>query len=62
MVVFNCSTAYWRQDDSNSIDFIKLTEWLKKAVKRGLKGVGYVGNGEPLAYKIFSKLVRYVET
>ncbi len=55
-----CSTAYWRQDDSNSIDFIKLTKWLKKAVKRGLKGVGYVGNGEPLAYKGFSKLVNFV--
>ncbi len=55
-----CSTAYWRQDDSNSIDFLKLTKWLKKAEKRGLKGVGYVGNGEPLAYKDFSKLVEYV--
>ena len=55
-----CSTAYWRQDDSNSIDFLKLTKWLKKAKIRGLKGVGYVGNGEPLAYKKFSDLVKYV--
>ena len=55
-----CSTAYWRQDDSNSIDFIKLSKWLKKAEKKGLKGVGYVGNGEPLAYKDFSKLIKYV--
>ena len=55
-----CSTAYWRQDDSNSIDFPKLTKWLKKAKKRGLKGVGYVGNGEPLAYKKFSELVENV--
>ena len=39
---------------------MKLTKWLKKAVKRGLKGVGYVGNGEPLAYKGFSKLVNFV--
>ena len=32
----------------------------QKSSKRGLKGVGYVGNGEPLAYKGFSKLVNYV--
>ena len=56
-LVFNCLL---RQDDSNSIDLIKLNKWLGKAVKRGLKGVGYVGNGEPLAYKDFSKLVGYV--
>ena len=52
-----CSTAYWRQDDSNSMDFTKITKWLSEAKKRGLRGVGYVGNGEPLAYKQFSNLI-----
>ena len=55
-----CSTAYWRQDDSNSIDFKKIIKWLAGAKKKGLKGVGYVGNGEPLAYKQFSSLIKKV--
>ncbi len=55
-----CSTAYWRQDDSNSMDFTKITKWLSEAKKRGLRGVGYVGNGEPLAYKQFASLIHKV--
>ncbi len=55
-----CSTAYWRQDDANSIDYIKIVKWLVNAKKKGLKGVGYVGNGEPLAYKKFLDLIRKV--
>ena len=57
-----CSTAYWRQDDSNSIDYKKITKWLTNAKKKGLKGVGYVGNGEPLAYKNFLQLIRKVNS
>ena len=60
MVVCGVLQPIGGKDDSNSIDFLKLTKWLKKQKKRGLKGVGYVGNGEPLAYKDFSKLVEYV--
>ena len=39
--------------------FLNLLNGLKSK-KRGLKGVGYVGNGEPLAYKKFSELVENV--
>lgn len=51
-----CSTAYHREEDSKSINAKLILKWLKKAKKKGLVGVGYVGNGEPLAYKKFSEL------
>ena len=48
-----CSTAYFREDDAFTIDGDKLLNWVTKAKDKGLKGVGYVGNGEPLAFKNF---------
>lgn len=55
-----CSTAFFRESDATSIDYNKITNWLKKAKLKGLKGVGYVGNGEPLAYKRFKELSKMV--
>ena len=49
-----CSTAYFREDDAFAIDGDKLINWVTKAKDRGLRGVGYVGNGEPLAFKKFN--------
>lgn len=51
-----CSTAYWREDDAKNINYDKLLSWFNKAKTKGLKAVGYVGNGEPLAYKKFKNL------
>ena len=51
-----CSTAYSRVDEATSIDGDKLLNWLQNAKKRGLKGIGYVGNGEPLAFKKFKQI------
>ena len=48
-----CSTAYFREDDAFAIDGDKLINWVTKAKDKGLRGVGYVGNGEPLAFKKF---------
>ena len=55
-----CSTAYFREADANKIDYDKVIAWLQKARERGLSGVGYVGNGEPLAFKMFGKLATRV--
>ena len=51
-----CSTAYFREDDALVIDDEKLIRWVEKAKTKGLKGVGYVGNGEPLASKKFKNI------
>ena len=51
-----CSTAYFREAEANKINYEKISNWLEKASARGLKGVGYVGNGEPLAFKMFGEL------
>tara|TARA_A100001388_G_C28764732_1_gene499999 strand:+ start:432 stop:1589 length:1158 start_codon:yes stop_codon:yes gene_type:complete len=55
-----CSTAYFRESTANKINYSKISSWLEKASKRGLKGVGYVGNGEPLAFKLFADLANKV--
>lgn len=55
-----CSTAYFREAEANQINFEKISSWLEKAAPRGLKGVGYVGNGEPLAFKMFRQLAEKV--
>lgn len=55
-----CSTAYFREAEANKINYEKISNWLEKASARGLKGVGYVGNGEPLAFKMFSELANKI--
>ena len=55
-----CSTYYWQQENSNTIDFDKISFWIKNAGLEGLKSVIYVGNGEPLAYKRFSEITKLV--
>ena len=37
----------------NTIDFDKISFWIKNAGLEGLKSVIYVGNGEPLLIEIF---------
>ena len=51
-----CSTAYFRKSDATKINFQKILNWIQSASKRGLAGIGYVGNGEPLAYNKFGEL------
>ena len=51
-----CSTAYFRESDSISINSEKILNWIKNAKKKGLRGIGYVGNGEPLAFKKFKEI------
>ncbi len=55
-----CSTYYWQQENSKTIDFEKVTKWIKKASLKGLKSIIYVGNGEPLAYKRFPEITKFV--
>ncbi len=55
-----CSTAYFRESEAISIDSEKILSWIKKAKKKGLKGIGYVGNGEPLAFKKFKEIATEV--
>ena len=51
-----CSTAYFREAEATQINYQKLSSWLERATKRGLRGIGYVGNGEPLAFKAFDEI------
>ena len=55
-----CSTYYWQQESSKTINFDKITKWIKNASLKGLKSVIYVGNGEPLAYKRFPEITNFV--
>ena len=55
-----CSTYYWQQESSKTIDFRKITKWKKKSSLKGLKSIIYVGNGEPLAYKRFPEITKFV--
>ena len=55
-----CSTYYWQQESSKTIDFRKITKWIKKSSLKGLKSIIYVGNGEPLAYKRFPEITEFV--
>lgn len=55
-----CSTYFWQQETSNTIDYNKLTKWVNKASLHGLKSIIYVGNGEPLAYKKFPDLTKFI--
>jgi MoaA/NifB/PqqE/SkfB family radical SAM enzyme len=54
-------TAYEHQKDkANIIDSNALFGWLEGAEKRGLKAVGYVGNGEPTTFPGFDELMERV--
>lgn len=48
-----CSTAFFQEEKAASMDANLLVAWLRMAKNEGLRGVGYVGNGEPLAHKRF---------
>lgn len=55
-----CTAYEYQLDKAKMMDFDKLVDWLTRASQRGLKAVGYVGNGEPTAYPRFGELVRKV--
>jgi MoaA/NifB/PqqE/SkfB family radical SAM enzyme len=55
-----CTAYEYQQSKAKLMDFDLLVGWLTEAAKRGLKAVGYVGNGEPTAYPRFGELVRVV--
>ena len=56
-VVFH---SLFQRSDATNINFEKIIKWLTGA-KKGLRGVGYVGNGEPLAFKKFRELSNFVK-
>ena len=45
----------FREAEATQINYQKLSSWLE-SYKRGLRGIGYVGNGEPLAFKAFDEI------
>lgn len=51
-----CTAYAYQQDQVKKIDNGKLLSWLKVAQEHGMKAVGYVGNGEPLAHPGFGQL------
>ena len=54
-------TAYEAQlEKAAMMDVDRLLAWLGRARERGLRAVGYVGNGEPTAHPRFGELVRAV--
>ncbi len=55
-----CTAYEYQLSKSKLMDFDVLTNWLTRAHAKGLKAVGYVGNGEPTAYPRFNELVDYV--
>ncbi|WP_420404970.1 radical SAM protein [Nisaea sp.] len=55
-----CTAYEYQLDKAKMIDFDQLLDWLTRARDRGLKAVGYVGNGEPTAYPRFAELVKAV--
>ncbi len=55
-----CTVYAVQQEQVRHMDFNKLIEFLKRSQDRGLRAVGYVGNGEPTAYPQFGELVRAV--
>lgn len=55
-----CTVYAQHEKDVQHADYEKLLAFLGAAQKRGLKAVGYVGNGEPTAYPRFGELVKEV--
>jgi cyclic pyranopterin phosphate synthase len=52
-----CTAFAYQQDEVRKVDQDKLLGFLGRAARRGLKALGYVGNGEPTAYPGFGRLV-----
>jgi len=51
-----CTAYEYQLSKAKHMDYDKLMSFIERASKRGLKAVGYVGNGEPLAYPKFREL------
>ena len=56
-----CTVYAVQQAQVRHMDFDKLVAFLERARDRGLKAVGYVGNGEPTAYPKFRELTNAVK-
>lgn len=55
-----CSVFEHQQSAAKKASFDKLMSFLERAAGRGLRAVGYVGNGEPTAYPRFRELTTRV--
>ncbi len=55
-----CTAFEYQKNKAKQIDKNTLLHFLKTASKRGTKALGYVGNGEPTAYKDFGSLTHEV--
>ncbi len=51
-----CTAYEYQKDKALGVDRSDLLLFSKKASNKGLKSVGYVGNGEPTAYPKFNEL------
>ena len=56
-----CTAYEYQKDKALIVDHARLVDWLGRAAIRGLKAVGYVGNGEPTAHPKFGGLVGAVK-
>lgn len=57
-----CTTYAYQQQDARHADADRLVDFLARAAARGLKAVGYVGNGEPTAHPRFAEIVGAVKS
>ncbi len=56
-----CTVYKYQQSLATTIPYDKLMNFLSRARFRGLKAVGYVGNGEPTAFPEFGRLVAEID-
>lgn len=52
-----CTAYEYQKEKAINIDTDNLLSFLQKSVKKGLKAVSYVGNGEPTLHPDFTKIV-----
>ena len=55
-----CTAYEYQQSKAKKIDKNLLLNFLEIAANRGTKAIGYVGNGEPTAFKDFGSLTREI--
>ncbi len=53
-----CTVYAAQQNEAQQVDGTRLLTFLDNASKRGLRAVGYVGNGEPTAHKDFATIIK----
>ena len=57
-----CSVYEYQQSKAKNMNYDTTLNWLSKAKNRGLKAIGYVGNGEPTAYPKFKEFTNEINS